>query len=266
MKREADFTKLTKGNLALAANFRCVRPGCGQLTHAFNPHTQKFQHVGSAAHDVGAGKDSPRADVGLSVAQRKAYDNGAWLCRHCAEVVDRFEDEFKTGTISGWQKQASDAILKGVVKPISGRLISLRESCIAAHKFLQLFKQVEVRGRPPHMQVSYKSYHAMGEIIGKCWERLGPISEYSTLFPHTVNIQESLVETIRIIRNRISISEGWHHDKFNECYATDFDYRTENLAALDVWDWWHDAMKSIQELNEFALTGKCKGSDMLSLW
>lgn len=106
MSRKADFLHSVRFLLALAAGFLCVR--CNRPTTAVDPVTNKIVDLGIAAHDVAASPNGSRADTKMSVEQKRDISNGAWLCRHCAAVVDVESEKHPVGTISGWQLQAQD--------------------------------------------------------------------------------------------------------------------------------------------------------------
>lgn len=108
-----NFTSATKSALARNVHFRCVYPGCPNVTHASTPHGGNV-NVGQAAHISAAAAGGPRFDEELTPAQRRAYENGAWLCAIHAKLVDDDPITFPHETMQLWQRtmeaSARDAI------------------------------------------------------------------------------------------------------------------------------------------------------------
>lgn len=111
MFRPTDFTPKDRRQLAIEAGHRCVNEECGILTTAFDSITNRLVCLGVAAHDVAASPKGPRANPDMSVEKKRSISNGAWLCRNCAEMVDRLPERFPVGTISAWQRVAANDLL-----------------------------------------------------------------------------------------------------------------------------------------------------------
>lgn len=114
MSSRVNFTSITKNKIGIAVGFICVRPKCRIHTLAVDPVTNTIVNIGVAAHDVAASPNGPRASSKLTDAQKRAISNGAWLCRNCAEIVDRLPMHYPAGTISGWQSKAQNDLFYGV--------------------------------------------------------------------------------------------------------------------------------------------------------
>ena len=62
-RADTNFTKITRERLAMSANFRCVRPGCGLVTHFYDPVTERTVNIqGQAAH-IHAASPNGRATI-----------------------------------------------------------------------------------------------------------------------------------------------------------------------------------------------------------
>lgn len=261
----ANFPQSTKNALAFAANFRCVRPGCGRLTHAFNPKTETFQHVGAASHDIAASDFGPRPSDDLTPEQKKAYENGAWLCRQCATTVDVFEHDFHAGTISGWQTSATDILRNGVVQPINPRLINLREACSAARTFCKKFEQITIDGNfSTNFGFSWKSICSIRDLQRACVP-FGPLNELCSLYPHTANMQTKILHGLRILDHEVTNPTFWYFDQTYRTYYPinnwAFGESRQKVIAL-----WKEIYETKTQLLDFALFGKFEQSDMLEYW
>lgn len=64
---------------------------------------------GIAAHITAASAGGPRYDAGLTAEQRRAPENGIWLCTNCARVIDSVWQAFPTETLRTWQELAAVA-------------------------------------------------------------------------------------------------------------------------------------------------------------
>lgn len=260
MPRIADFPRKIKYNLALAAHFRCVRPGCSQVTHAFDSQTNEFKNLGVAAHDVAASHFGPRADDTVSVEQKRAHSNGAWLCRDCAEIVDRLPERFPIGTISGWQKDANEALLNGMVQPIKAQHINLREACTSARLFCNRLRNVGLSGCSPYLGLSYRHIADIRSLLSEC-AHFGPTNMMFTMYTHTTNLQLQMLENLRAIVWEVTESQLWSGDNDWGLYRANG--RGEAIqSAQKVWMLWHDYCKMHYKLSNFAATGQTPSNNL----
>ncbi len=85
-----DFSEATKRLLRDRVGGYCSRIECGKQT--VSPDLGQIDTAsvtGRAAHITAAHPDGPRYDATLTPQQRKAPDNGVWLCADCADLVDK---------------------------------------------------------------------------------------------------------------------------------------------------------------------------------
>lgn len=104
-KRADDFPIAVKRELANRVGLRS-RPGCDQVTSAPHSGGKKALNVGVAAHITAASKKGPRYDKSLTSAQRKAIDNGIWLCSTCGTLVDADEGDHTVEQLREWRAAA----------------------------------------------------------------------------------------------------------------------------------------------------------------
>ena len=105
-KREDDFPIAVKRELAARVGLCCSRPDCDQVTSAPHSSGKTAVNVGVASHITAARKGGPRYDPSLTSAQRKAIDNGIWLCQTCGKLVDADESDHTVELLREWKVEA----------------------------------------------------------------------------------------------------------------------------------------------------------------
>lgn len=93
MSERDDFTPGTKLLLAERAAYRCSR--CRRRTIEPKLSTPSGTiKTGRASHIHGAAPKGPRHNPHQTSEERRAFENGIWLCALCADVVDKDEVAF----------------------------------------------------------------------------------------------------------------------------------------------------------------------------
>lgn len=112
-----EFTEETKRKLGERVNLVCSNPDCGAPTKG--PHTEggKASNVGVAAHILGAAPNGARYDENQTSEQRKAFENGIWLCRICDKKVDGDEAKYPPELLRAWKLMAERAADQQLGKP-----------------------------------------------------------------------------------------------------------------------------------------------------
>lgn len=92
--------------------------------------THAAVRLGEAAHITAAAPGGPRYDPTLTAAERKAAENGIWLCRDHARLIDRDVDAYSAQTLRLWKRQAEQraaANLGGAARaaPLPTTLVAL---------------------------------------------------------------------------------------------------------------------------------------------
>jgi len=98
-----DFPVAVKELLAKRVAFQCSRPGCGQVTSGPQADPAKSVNVGVAAHITAASPDGPRYDATLTTEDRRAGENGIWLCQTCAKLVDNDPSRYSIEMLREWK-------------------------------------------------------------------------------------------------------------------------------------------------------------------
>jgi hypothetical protein len=104
-----DFTTVTKSKIASRAGYRCAAPNCRRSTSRPDPiDTSEAINQGVAAHIHAASHGGPRYDPTMSTEQRKAAENGIWLCQNCAKIIDSSENAFPASLLRVWKAMAEE--------------------------------------------------------------------------------------------------------------------------------------------------------------
>lgn len=115
-----DFNSKTKSLLSRRVGFRCSNPQCCQLTDGPAKGAVEALSIGEAAHICAAAPRGPRYDDSMTPEQRSSYDNGIWLCRSCAAMIDRDEEYYDVELLNQWkiaaEKRAETELHKGISK------------------------------------------------------------------------------------------------------------------------------------------------------
>jgi hypothetical protein len=116
MAERDDFPESVKRVLAKRVGYRCTHPECRALTTG--PHTEpgKNVSVGVAAHITAAAEGGPRYNSSLTAEERRAADNGIWMCQTHGTLVDRDEARFAESVLRDWKNQAEAEASEAVGK------------------------------------------------------------------------------------------------------------------------------------------------------
>jgi hypothetical protein len=109
-KNRDEFTPLTKRALEKQAGCKCSYPRCRRLTYAVSPDSEEELQIGEAAHICAASPGGPRYDMTMTRDERRSVDNGIWLCRTHARIIDVADAKFSVVLLHEWkQKTKKDA-------------------------------------------------------------------------------------------------------------------------------------------------------------
>ncbi|WP_321959295.1 hypothetical protein [Burkholderia cenocepacia] len=248
-----DFTKATKDELARAADYRCVRPGCTRKTHLFNRAAGVMRHYGAAAHDAAASRNGPRPDPEMTPEQLRAYENGAWLCMNCATIVDVLADWFPPGVISGWQAVAEDKAAAEAVAPMPSHYIDFSAAARKAKAFSDRFDSIPIIawGTGYVTEVTSDARAKYGSLIGACGNLQSPLDPLGGLYPHVIALQQRIFQDLISIRRFFEQlhGPGWWFDD-DASWKRNIAYNVS--PTLDpVSQFWGDALRARNELIEF---------------
>jgi hypothetical protein len=103
-----DFPEKVKKQLEKRVNSKCSNPNCRQPTSGPSLTTTGTVNMGVAAHITAASPGGARFDDSLTSEQRRSYDNGIWLCKHCGDLVDKDEASYAIGLLRSWKSTAEE--------------------------------------------------------------------------------------------------------------------------------------------------------------
>jgi hypothetical protein len=136
MAKSDEFSPRTKKVLAERVSYRCSFPGCNRNT--IGPQkgdSNKSSNLGEAAHITAASPGGPRYDSSLSKDERKSIDNGIWMCRPHARLIDRDYLDYSVQTIKAWKQSAENQAYKTLIEGTNNNfnnlmLIQITGNCI----------------------------------------------------------------------------------------------------------------------------------------
>lgn len=101
-----DFSTKIKEELAKRVAYRCSNPQCRKPTIGPKDGSQGTVSIGEAAHICAAAPGGKRYDINMSPDERSSYQNGIWLCRNCAAMIDRDENYYTVALLHAWKQLA----------------------------------------------------------------------------------------------------------------------------------------------------------------
>lgn len=117
-----DFTLETTRKLGERVNFLCSNPTCSSQTKGPHSDPTKSVTTGIACHIHAASPGGPRYDASQTPDERKAVENGIWLCTTCSTRIDRDPDKYPVETLRAWKEAAERAADKSLGQPIAPAL------------------------------------------------------------------------------------------------------------------------------------------------
>lgn len=116
MGKRDEFREPVKRVIAARAGFRCSDPDCQKFTVGPTVDTTKKFNIGAACHIAAAAKGGPRYDPSMTPEQRKHPDNGIWMCRTHADLVDDDAVKYSLDLLRTWKREAEERVLREVGK------------------------------------------------------------------------------------------------------------------------------------------------------
>jgi hypothetical protein len=101
-----DFPLSIKELLAKRVAYRCSNQECRRVTSGPQEDPTKAVNIGVAAHITAASPGGPRFDPFLTPNERRAAENGIWLCQSCAKLVDNDPTRYGVDTLHRWKALA----------------------------------------------------------------------------------------------------------------------------------------------------------------
>lgn len=132
MNNRDDFSSKIKRILAGRVAWKCSFPGCTNATIGPGNETKEDVVIlGEAAHITAAAPNGPRYDPSMSTDERKSINNGIWMCRQHARLIDSDFINYSVSTLNQWKQLAENQAYENLRLPqknpinISSTLIQL---------------------------------------------------------------------------------------------------------------------------------------------
>lgn len=111
-----DFLKSTITTLRENVAGLCSNPDCRVLTVASVSDKDKTLNLGVAAHICAAAPGGPRYNPDQTKDERRAYENGIWLCSTCSRLIDDDPASYPVALLNCWKKQTIEYVRSNVGK------------------------------------------------------------------------------------------------------------------------------------------------------
>ena len=99
-----DFKPSTINLLANRVGWKCSNPECRRTTRGAGTEPNEIINISVAAHITAAAKGGPRYDNNMTSQERKAYENGIWLCQSCSKLIDSDVQRYSTDKLKKWKE------------------------------------------------------------------------------------------------------------------------------------------------------------------
>ena len=152
-----DFSKQTITEIAKGVGYRCSNPECSRPTVGSNAAQDGIITIGVAAHICAASAGGPRYNPAQTREERRAKENGIWLCQSCGWLVDADEKKFTVEILIGWKRGGQERafrelVASGLPSAIEeavriGSIIAADNTSEADGEFEELFAKIQAAAR-----------------------------------------------------------------------------------------------------------------------
>ena len=138
-----DFTEATKRLLAERVSYKCSNPFCRRITIGPQTGDKRVVNIGEAAHICAAAKGGKRYNSEMTAEERKAPENGIWMCRTHAALIDRDEKYFTVEMLKSWKDDAeseagNELIGQEIVKKCRFRMLIFYNDLVDCQRTIKL--------------------------------------------------------------------------------------------------------------------------------
>lgn len=112
-----DFPRQTITEIAKGVGYRCSNPECARPTVGATATYDGIITIGVAAHICAASPGGPRYNPAQTREERRAKDNGIWLCQNCGRLVDADAQKFTVEALIGWKRAAQERVFRELIAP-----------------------------------------------------------------------------------------------------------------------------------------------------
>lgn len=208
-----NFSRTTIEQLAASAGYCCTR--CEVRTHYWCKDRRRWVHVGNAAHDAAASPGGKRYDAEMTSEQRRAAENGAWLCASCATIVDKAHEQFPRGTIAAFQSAAMERVQREVFRKRTDELPSYdgESASERGSRFCQKVRAIHIEFHGESIAVPFAAVAAIRQLSSECGQ-FNSRSSLSALFPAMIQVQRNVVGSLNGIEHEVTSNTAcWYFNQ-----------------------------------------------------
>jgi hypothetical protein len=126
-----NFSQAVKRKLAERVAWRCSFPDCPLITIGpGHERSDSTVNLGEAAHIHAASNNGPRFNPHMTAKERKSIDNGIWLCKQHARLIDTDFIKYSADTIKQWKLISEENTYKAL-KNLSNTDITFPTTLVA---------------------------------------------------------------------------------------------------------------------------------------
>ncbi|BCL29153.1 hypothetical protein GCM10017557_40120 [Streptomyces aurantiacus] len=103
--------------------------------------------MGEAAHIYAASPRGPRYNASMTPHERKSIQNGVWLCKTCAKIIDAEEAAYPPETLRVWKQHAEAGAVRDSAAAVDQTGLLLAD-IVAARELLLSFCEAWQRNEP----------------------------------------------------------------------------------------------------------------------
>lgn len=138
-----NFSEATKRKLAERVGYKCSNPFCRRTTIGPQNGTNGIASIGEASHICAAAQGGKRYNPEMSPEERKSYENGIWMCRTHAALIDRDENFFTVEMLKKWKVNAEqdagkELIGEEIIKKCKFRMLIFYNDLIECKKAIEV--------------------------------------------------------------------------------------------------------------------------------
>ncbi|MGT8855860.1 hypothetical protein [Enterobacter sp. 186315] len=109
-----DFPESVKRILAERVGWCCSYPDCNKITVGPHADPNKRISIGQACHIEAASPNGPRYNYEMTEEQRKSIQNGIWMCRIHAWLIDSDKGSYSVEMLKEWKNNAEIKALESI--------------------------------------------------------------------------------------------------------------------------------------------------------
>jgi len=166
--RDDDFVKPIRETLAKRVGTLCSNQACCVPTYGPNAEPTKGVSKGAAAHICAASSGGPRYDPQMTPEERSSINNGIWLCRSCADLIDKDEIRFTVEVLHRWKQRAEDRARKALESP---RIINVGADfadtilLVTTHRIYPAFPASALKGPRRRRKITFKALRSHRTLV-----------------------------------------------------------------------------------------------------